>query len=155
MKNQNENFVYKHENLEQIDLNDRWDLYLHYFNLTKDSLFKTLASIKLDMEHSIQRNPPPSPCSRREREFENLQCLRSALVIGMTNTCAAKMKETLSQLQCPIIIVEEAAEVLEAHIVGDHQQLQPLTADYSLSKKYNLGISLFERMVMKLHKLEM
>ncbi|KAG4069526.1 hypothetical protein HA402_006892 [Bradysia odoriphaga] len=58
------------------------------------------------------------------------------------------------------VIVEEAAEVLEAHIVtsltkytdhliliGDHQQLKPSTAVYDLSKKYDLDVSLFERMV--------
>jgi superfamily I DNA and/or RNA helicase len=73
--------------------------------------------------------------------------------------------------------VEEAAEVLESHIVvnltencqhliligernhivffllqhikcfiGDHQQLRPSTASYALGRKFNLEISLFERM---------
>jgi len=58
------------------------------------------------------------------------------------------------------VIVEEAAEVLEAHIVtslpqntehliliGDHQQLKPSPTVYELAKKFNLDISLFERMV--------
>ncbi|ERL94131.1 hypothetical protein D910_11413 [Dendroctonus ponderosae] len=64
-------------------------------------------------------------------------------------------------LRCPIVIVEEAAEVLEAHIVasltnncqhliliGDHLQLKPGAADYRMQIKYKLGISLFERMVL-------
>lgn len=59
-----------------------------------------------------------------------------------------------------LVIVEEAAEVLEAHIVtsltkhtdhliliGDHKQLKPSTAVYELSKKYDLDVSLFERMI--------
>ena len=58
------------------------------------------------------------------------------------------------------MIVEEAAEVLEAHIVtsmpettehliliGDHQQLRPSPTVYELAVKYQLEMSLFERMV--------
>ena len=58
------------------------------------------------------------------------------------------------------MVVEEAAEVLEAHIVtslssscehliliGDHQQLRPSTAVFELSRKYHLDVSLFERMI--------
>lgn len=56
--------------------------------------------------------------------------------------------------------MEEAAEVLEAHIVtslcsktehliliGDHQQLKPNPTVYELAKKYNLETSLFERWI--------
>lgn len=58
------------------------------------------------------------------------------------------------------IVVEEAAEVLEAHIVtalcnqtdhliliGDHLQLRPNPSVYELAKKFNLEISLFERLI--------
>jgi hypothetical protein len=85
--------------------------------------------------------------------------LREAKVIGMTTTAAAKNVDLLRALKPKIVIVEEAAEVLEAHIItaltkdtqhliliGDHQQLRPSTAVYALSKKYNLDVSLFERM---------
>lgn len=56
--------------------------------------------------------------------------------------------------------MEEAAEILEAHVVvsltkdtqhviliGDHKQLRPKASVYELGTKYNLNISLFERMV--------
>lgn len=56
--------------------------------------------------------------------------------------------------------MEEAAEVLEAHVVtsltqycqhliliGDHQQLRPSPTVYDLQTKYNFDVSLFERMV--------
>lgn len=59
------------------------------------------------------------------------------------------------------IVVEEAAEVLESHIVttlctkteqliliGDHQQLKPIPAVYQLAKEFNLDVSLFERLVV-------
>ncbi len=58
-------------------------------------------------------------------------------------------------------MVEEAAEVLEAHIItslssscehliliGDHFQLRPSTAVYELSKRYRLDVSLFERLIL-------
>lgn len=58
------------------------------------------------------------------------------------------------------MLVEEAAEILEAHVVcslskncqhiiliGDHKQLRPKASVYQLGTKYNLNISLFERMV--------
>ena len=73
---------------------------------------------------------------------------------------AAKHRDLLYQLQPRITIVEEAAEVLESHIVtsltpgcqhliliGDHQQLRPNPTVYDLAKSYDLDVSLFERMV--------
>ena len=78
----------------------------------------------------------------------------------MTTTGAAKLHNMLRQLQPSIIIVEEAAKVLEAHIVasltpscqhlvliGDHQQLRPNPTVYELARNYNLDVSLFERLI--------
>ena len=57
-------------------------------------------------------------------------------------------------------MVEEAAEVLEGHVIstlnqdcqhliliGDHKQLRPNPTVYALARKYNLELSLFERMI--------
>ena len=90
----------------------------------------------------------------------DLYYLESAAVIGMTTTGAAKNSKLLSKLKPRVIIVEEASEVLEAHIltslcssvehlimIGDHQQLRPSNAVFSLAKLYNLDLSLFERLV--------
>ncbi|KAH3710995.1 NFX1-type zinc finger-containing protein 1-like [Dreissena polymorpha] len=80
--------------------------------------------------------------------------------MGMTTTGAAKYRKILQRVKPQIIIVEEAAEILESHIVttlgdsckhliliGDHKQLRPSTTVYELAKKYEMDISLFERMV--------
>ncbi|CAF1117204.1 unnamed protein product, partial [Didymodactylos carnosus] len=61
---------------------------------------------------------------------------------------------------CKIVIVEEAAEIFEAHVIssltekcehliliGDHQQLRPNPTVYRLAKTYNIDVSLFERLV--------
>lgn len=66
--------------------------------------------------------------------------LRSARVVGMTTTGAAMHQGLLAGLNSRIALVEEAGEVLEAHIlsslsashqqlvlIGDHYQLRPKT----------------------------
>ena len=92
--------------------------------------------------------------------MEEYSVLREARVIGMTTTCAARYRPILQKICPKIVLVEEAAVVLEAHIItsltkgcqhliliGDHQQLRPTPAVYELAKKYKLDVSLFERMV--------
>ncbi|CAB3987453.1 NFX1-type zinc finger-containing 1-like [Paramuricea clavata] len=96
-------------------------------------------------------------------EIESIQVegiLKNVDVIGMTTTGAAKHRLTLQEIKPRIVIVEEAAEVLEGHVItalssgtdhliliGDHKQLKPNPAVYELAKHYNLDVSLFERMV--------
>ena len=43
--------------------------------------------------------------------------MKKAKVIGMTTTGAARLQPVLQQVGPEIVIVEEAAEVLEAHII--------------------------------------
>ncbi|KAL3693267.1 hypothetical protein R1sor_006918 [Riccia sorocarpa] len=89
-----------------------------------------------------------------------LSLLRRANVVGMTTTSAARCQKTLQALNSEIVIVEEAAEVLEAHVlaslnscvkhlvlIGDHQQLRPSTAVYRLAMKHKLDVSMFERLL--------
>ncbi|KAI7869110.1 P-loop containing nucleoside triphosphate hydrolase protein [Spinellus fusiger] len=81
-------------------------------------------------------------------------------VIGLTSTAAAKYHDLLEEIKPKVIVVEEAAEMLESHIVtaltqslqhliliGDHQQLRPSTAVHDLGTKHFLNVSLFERLV--------
>ncbi|CAL1283285.1 unnamed protein product [Larinioides sclopetarius] len=88
-----------------------------------------------------------------------IEVLKSAFIIGVTTTGAAKYRELIRTTGASILIVEEAAEVLESHIIasllpttqhliliGDHKQLRPLPANHELSEMYNLKISMFERL---------
>jgi hypothetical protein len=94
------------------------------------------------------------------------QILLNCDVIGMTTSGAAKFQNLIKYIDPKIIICEEAGEVLEAHIltaltpstqhlilIGDHNQLRPSIATYSLSMEsqegeyYQLDKSLFERLV--------
>ena len=111
---------------------------------------------------------------RAEQEYEQLceelqevtseeeeQVIRRATVFGMTTSGAARYHSMLQRVAPRIVVIEEAAEVMEAHIVtslshntkhtiliGDHKQLRPKATVYELAQKYNLEVSLFERMVM-------
>jgi len=90
----------------------------------------------------------------------SLKILREAKVVGMTTTGAAKNYDILQALRAEIVVIEEAAEVLEAHVLpcissftqhlillGDHLQLRPSVAEYELGTKYKLDVSLFERLI--------
>ncbi|EED17574.1 DEAD box helicase involved in nonsense mediated decay, putative [Talaromyces stipitatus ATCC 10500] len=87
--------------------------------------------------------------------------LKDAKVIGMTTTGLSKYRALVSALKPKIIMIEEAAETIEAPItaacveslehlilVGDHKQLQGSCSVRELeSPPYNLNVSMFERLV--------
>lgn len=103
---------------------------------------------------------------RQLKDQYSLNALKTKKIIGMTTTSCAKHAHLIQALQPKVIIVEEAGEVLEAHIlaslgqwvqhlilIGDHLQLRPRIQEYSLSvesyegKKYRLNESMFERLM--------
>jgi cold shock CspA family protein len=142
------------KNVWDLSRPERWRLYLHWLSVyRKEHAQHQLAELCEQFERLVKE--------KRTMESElQLQVLSDANVIGMTTTGVAKFQRLIQQVQPAIIIVEEAAEVLEAHIVaalspatkhliliGDHEQLRPSTAVYRLATKYNLDVSLFERMV--------
>ncbi|KXZ53505.1 hypothetical protein GPECTOR_7g955 [Gonium pectorale] len=90
-----------------------------------------------------------------------LQCAR---VVGMTTSGVARMQRLVAALKPRVLLVEEAAEVYEAHVlvclsrsvehlvlIGDHQQLRPKPNVYELQAEsgrgLDLDVSLFERLV--------
>lgn len=101
-------------------------------------------------------------CKERE-ELEAISAValfKNTDVVAVTTTGRSKYSEMLRRVKFPILIVEEAAEVFEAHIVaslapetehviliGDHEQLRPNPAVYNLSFSFNLSMSLFERLI--------
>lgn len=101
--------------------------------------------------------------SLEDKRYERV--LSTARIIGCTTTGAALHKETLTAAKPGIVVVEEAGEILEAHVltslsphtkqlvlIGDHKQLRPKVETYDLSvqagKGYTLNVSLFERLVL-------
>jgi len=86
-------------------------------------------------------------------------------IIGCTTTAAAKHVQNIQSASPDVLLVEEAGEILESHIltalgpeteqailIGDHKQLRPKTHhDLSIEKGdgYDLNRSLFERLVLR------
>ncbi|TGZ81583.1 P-loop containing nucleoside triphosphate hydrolase protein [Ascodesmis nigricans] len=104
---------------------------------------------------------------KRLRFETDRQCLSAARVIGVTSTSLASNAALLRSVQCKVLIIEEAGEVLEPHtiisliptiehciLIGDHQQLRPQINTYDLSiessqgKAHALDMSLFERLAV-------
>jgi len=106
-------------------------------------------------------------------EIKGLESMKDALVlrqtrvIGCTTTKAAMCKDLLDDVAAGVVLVEEAAEIMEAHVltsvsakckhlimIGDHKQLRPKAEYYPLSveseRGFDLNISLFERLASKI-----
>ncbi|XP_051996715.1 NFX1-type zinc finger-containing protein 1-like [Xyrauchen texanus] len=140
-------------NVWNIDLKDRWRLYrLWVLRYRTDLRTKTLQAEQVFQDAAERLN--------EIRRHEDLCVLRKARVVGMTTTGAAKYRQALQELRPRLVIVEEAAEVLEAHtittlsracqhliLIGDHQQLRPSATVYDLARNFNLEVSMFERLV--------
>lgn len=97
-----------------------------------------------------------------ERDVSTIKTKR---IIACTTNGAAKYSKAIQAASPGIVLVEEAGEILEAHIltslgpqteqlimIGDHKQLRP-KCSYELSVEqgdgYDLNRSLFERLVLK------
>ncbi|KAM7189183.1 AAA domain containing protein [Rhypophila sp. PSN 637] len=92
--------------------------------------------------------------------------LLSKTIIGCATTGAAKYTRLIRTAKPDIVLVEEAGEILESHIltalapsvkriilIGDHKQLQPKINTYALNMEkgdgFDLNQSLFERLIMQ------
>ncbi|OQR89300.1 NF-X1 finger and helicase domain protein [Thraustotheca clavata] len=90
--------------------------------------------------------------------------MQNAKIVGMTTTGCAMHQELVRCLAPKVVLIEEAGEVLEAHLlscltsatqhviqIGDHMQLRPLVNEFPLSfhsnRGHDLDISMFERLV--------
>lgn len=98
-----------------------------------------------------------------ERDLEKI---RNKRIIACTTTAAAKYVKEVQSVSPGVVLVEEAGEILESHIltaigprtkqlilIGDHKQLRPKVNDYKLTVEkgegYDLNKSLFERLILK------
>ncbi|XP_076063757.1 NFX1-type zinc finger-containing protein 1-like isoform X2 [Oratosquilla oratoria] len=155
VKNRNGNFIERNRFLDiwELDFYGRWALYHYWVEKLAEKVKAKIGQIEQEFQ-----------CKNREltavRNSKYLHIMRKAAVVGMTTTAAAQNVLLLQELAPSIVIIEEAAEILESHVIsslsyecqhlimiGDHQQLRPSTTVYELATKYGLGTSLFERMV--------
>ncbi|KAI2626215.1 P-loop containing nucleoside triphosphate hydrolase protein [Xylaria nigripes] len=103
---------------------------------------------------------------QRLRQERTEHILQSKRIIACTTTAASMFSSEIQSAKPGIIIVEEAGEILESHIlaamgpstrqlvqIGDHKQLRPKAKAYKLSVEagngYDLNRSLFERLILQ------
>ena len=141
------------EDVRYLNEEERWKLY-HYW-----------VSQYLNLKKRHLKNPAEyynEACNEYNGVKEETDChvASHADIIGMTTTGAAKHHHILKSIHPKIVIIEEAAEVFESHVItslspsvqqliliGDHKQLRPKPNCYELEKKYDLHVSLFERLI--------
>ena len=137
----------------EIPMETRKDLYRYWVRKYRTILKQEISQHEQEYQNAVMKY-------KEVLDLDSLDIMRTATVIGMTTTGAAKNRTLLQKVGPKIIIVEEAAEVLESHIVttlnencqhliliGDHKQLRPNPTVYDLAKRYKLDISLFERLI--------
>ncbi|XP_005057093.1 PREDICTED: NFX1-type zinc finger-containing protein 1 [Ficedula albicollis] len=137
----------------QLDLSSRWRLYRLWLKTYQVFIREEILRHEGQYQEAAER-------LKRLKLQQDLYIINKARIVGMTTTGAAKYRQILQFIEPRIVIVEEAAEVLEAHtittlskvcqhliLIGDHQQLQPSANVYDLAKNFNLEVSLFERLI--------
>ena len=96
---------------------------------------------------------------------KDAELIRRKRIVGCTTTGAAMYVRELQAFSPEVVLVEEAGEILESHVltamgestkqlilIGDHKQLRPKVNNYALTVEkgdgYDLNRSLFERLVL-------
>jgi hypothetical protein len=144
--------------LFSLEIAERQNMYLGWKEKILDPLQRSLlANLKAYEDVKVGLD--------RIRAEVDLRVLANANVIGVTTSGLARNLGLLRRLNSKVLLVEEAGEVLEAHLltamlpsiehailIGDHQQLRPKAQNYELSCEHpasqiKLDISLFERLV--------
>ena len=143
----------KQENLLKISGRQRGSVYSYLQRRAKQILFKAFRK-KAELYESLVRE-------RTIAKWEqDAIMLRSKKVVGLTMTGLSKYRALISSLSPKIVLIEEAAETLEAPViaacvpslehlilVGDHKQLRPHCDVKDLEgSPFYLDVSLFERL---------
>ncbi|KAG9285408.1 hypothetical protein G9A89_010883 [Geosiphon pyriformis] len=158
-------YVTEEEVKKYLDYDDVWAIPLHVRAAIHNKWRQKILEVAQDELKSLNKKYTKISAEiKMQRVREDIMILRTARIVGMTTTAAAKNHVLLVNLKPKIIMIEEAAETLEAHIVtslspatqhliliGDHEQLRPSTAVQELAIKHRLDVSLFERLTRFLY----
>lgn len=124
----------------------------------------TLSETRYALQEEVKRYQELHVEKQNILQEKDVQILRDARIVGATTTGAAQFRDILASKGAGVLIVEEAGEVFESHVlsalsketkhvilIGDHKQLRPKAENYKLTcvskHGYNLDCSLFERLV--------
>lgn len=140
--------------LTEIPSCDRGAVYNYFKREVKAHIVEHVRKIAKEYEGSVLQ--------RKVGQWEeDVRILSQQRIIGCTTTGLSKYRALLSAVRPRTILVEEAAETMEAPVtaacfptlehlilVGDHQQLRPHTQVHAFEDEpYFLNLSLFERLV--------
>ena len=144
-----------------LDRNDLWDLSTQ----EREEFIATILSGRHqqartqfhDIYNSLGRSVRIKSHLGREGKLSGLG---DELVIGMTITGASINYDVIEQVRPSVVIVEEAAEVLEPSLlaalsrstqhlimIGDHKQLRPGVETHELVRNHSLDVSMMERLI--------
>lgn len=150
--NRKEN-IHLESNINRLGYLDRFLLYQSWIEQ-----FKVDKLVEVDNLSRIHNEQ--AQLMKELRLQEDRQVLEDAYIVAMTTTGSSRYHSVLKDIGPRIVIVEEAAEVFESHIVaslskncehliliGDHIQLRPNPAVYKLAKDFDFDVSLFERLI--------
>jgi helicase required for RNAi-mediated heterochromatin assembly 1 len=147
--------ILSQQNMWNIPQRSRGSLYNYFIGEIKARARAALRELGVRYAIEAQR----FKYGRMERD---LDILKDQKVIGMTTTGLNKYRALVHALSPRVVIIEEAAEALEAPVVagacveslqhlilvGDHQQLRPSCSVHDLKgEPFHLDISLFERLI--------
>ncbi|KAK5048890.1 hypothetical protein LTR84_005310 [Exophiala bonariae] len=150
----------QHSNIWKMPLQSRtellkgWTRNIHREHLEEIvPLFQAFNRIQREIDDSIYQT-------------KNSDIFTTKRIIACTTTAAAKYTQALEAAKAGIILVEEAGEILESHVltamtkntkqlvlIGDHKQLRPKVNNYNLTVEkgdgFDLNRSMFERLVLQ------
>lgn len=141
---------------QRIEMNQRW-----LTTMLKDKIQRVA-------EHANQHDLAQETIDEIYDE-RKVHILRNKRIIGCTTTAAAMYTKLLTAAQVEGVIVEEAGEIQESHVltaltpsvkqimqIGDHKQLRPKINNFNLTVEkgggYDLNRSLFERLILQGHQ---
>lgn len=141
--------------LTTIEFASRGPIYNYLLRQMKKLLLKDVRRVAKDYHEAVQQR-------RVGLWEEDVNLLSKQRIIGMTTTGLSKYRALISALRPRVVLVEEAAETMEAPVtvaclptvehlilVGDHQQLRPHTQVKKFEDApFHLNLSMFERLVL-------
>ncbi len=144
-----------------LDVPDLWRLDIpsrfHFiYTWLKESYTKSLEELR----HTMTQLKDLNRTRKAYEDQRKLEAIEGKKVIGMTITGASLYYDLIQKIKPKIVLVEEAAEVLEPSLlaalnpdvehlilIGDQQQLRPQVETYQLVKAFNFDISMMERLI--------
>ncbi|OWF52812.1 NFX1-type zinc finger-containing protein 1 [Mizuhopecten yessoensis] len=136
-----------------LSVDDRWRLYKLWINKILRTLKDDMMSVQMSYKSAYGR------CEEC-RHSKDIEIFKNARVVAMTTSRAAIDHGKLRRINSKIMVIEEAAEVPDHHIlaslvpslqhlvmIGDHLQLRPGYNDYKTAMRFGLNVSIFERLI--------